>query len=83
MNAMSSALATAIEHAYRVFSACPPPAGLLDVCTRCCVDPEVELQMRTLPLRQLGREHFLDYNFSAKSEAQPAAEIQSAPFPTG
>lgn len=83
MNAMSSALATAIEHAYRVFSAYPPPAGTLDVCTRCCVDPEMELQMRTLPLRPLGREHFLDYNFSAKSEAQPAAEIQSAPFPTG
>ncbi|RRD67073.1 hypothetical protein EII19_07475 [Comamonadaceae bacterium OH2310_COT-174] len=72
---MSSALAAAIEHAYCVFSACPPPAGPLDVCMPCCVEPEMEEQLRRLPLRQLTPKHLYEYNNSAKNDVQSIAEV--------
>ncbi|WP_343292045.1 hypothetical protein AAHN93_07485 [Vandammella animalimorsus] len=72
---MSSALAAAIEHAYRVFGACPPPAGPLDVCMPCCVEPEMEEQLRHLPLRQLTPKHLYEYNNSAKNDVQSIAEV--------
>ncbi|UXH77995.1 hypothetical protein [Roseateles amylovorans] len=65
-----------IADAYQAFRRFGPPQTPLDACTACCMDPALELQMRTLPLRALTREHFYEYNSAAKSEVQPAAEIQ-------
>lgn len=69
-------LETATQAVYQAFSRYEAPHGLLDVCTSCCMDAELEREMRHLPLRQLTREHFYQYNDSAKSEVQPADEIK-------
>ena len=69
-------LEAATQAVYQTFAKYQAPHGLLDVCTGCCMDAELEREMRCLPLRQLTREHFYQYNDSAKSQVQPADEIK-------
>ena len=69
-------LQIATQAVYQVFSRYDAPHGLLDVCTACCMDAELEREMRRLPLRQLTEKHFYEYNDSAKSQLQPADEIK-------
>lgn len=69
-------LLSVVEDAYRVFRRHGPPSQLLDVCLNCCMSADLEQEMRRLPLRDLTAQHFYEYNTSAKSEVQPAAEIR-------
>lgn len=71
----NAALAAVIKDAYSVFRQYKAPASMLDVCLECCMPPELEQEMRQLPLNKLGRQHFYEYNTSAKSEVQPAHEL--------
>ncbi|HEX7686644.1 MAG TPA: hypothetical protein VF453_03005 [Burkholderiaceae bacterium] len=48
----------------------------MDVCTACCCPVEVERELREWPLARLTARHFYQYNDSAKSEVQPAAELR-------
>ncbi|MDO5289966.1 MAG: hypothetical protein Q4F13_10095 [Pseudomonadota bacterium] len=70
------ALRQAVAHGYQVFAPNKLPGGLLDVCTHCCMDPELERQMHRLPLRQLTARHFFAYGDTAKSLVQPSAELR-------
>ncbi|AWY19395.1 hypothetical protein LP123_12445 [Moraxella bovis] len=46
-----------IDEFYQVFNY-PKPTGLLNVCTcGLCIDEKLELELRTLPLRELTRNH--------------------------
>lgn len=76
MKKQQTPLDAAVEAVYLAFAHYRAPEGLLDVCTGCCMDAEVEREMHRLPLRQLTQEHFYQYNDSAKSEVQPADEIK-------
>ena len=49
---------------------------MLDVCINCCMDAELEAEMRRVPLRSISAKHFYQYNTSAKSEQQPVDEIK-------
>lgn len=71
-----AAVRSAVEDAYRVFGRHAAPAESLDVCLNCCMAQELEQEMRQLPLNKLTRQHFYEYNTSAKSEVQPAEEIR-------
>ena len=64
-----------VEDVYRVFRRHKAPAASLDACLNCCMSPELEREMRQLPLSKLTRQHFYEYNTAAKSEVQPAAEL--------
>ncbi|PJK09491.1 hypothetical protein CO614_09870 [Lysobacteraceae bacterium NML120232] len=70
----SKALAEAIERCYQAFGDYPVPSEL-DVCTQCCMAPEMEAQMRKLPLRDIPAEYFHVYNSSAKADVQRADEV--------
>jgi len=72
----SNALEAATQAAYKAFAHYQAPDHLLDVCTACCMDAELEHEMRRLPLRQLTEKHFYEYNDSTKSQVQPADEIK-------
>lgn len=69
------ALQSVIEAAYKAFRRHARPVLPLDVCLDCCMDPRVEREMREKPLRELTARHFYEYNTSAKSAEQPAAEM--------
>ncbi len=70
-------LHTAVQNAYRVFARHRAPAHPLNVCIGCCMSPKLEQEMRTLPLCQLGPNHFTEYADGAKSASkQGAAEIK-------
>jgi len=70
-------LQLAVRRAYEVFSAYMAPARPLNVCTFCCMDEELEREMRAVPLRKLKRLHFYEYSTGAKSvEGQPADEVK-------
>lgn len=69
------ALKDVVADAYKVFGRYRAPAAPLDACTHCCMSADLELQMRRMPLRQLTRQHFYEYNTAAKSEVQPVQEI--------
>jgi hypothetical protein len=66
----------AIEQIYAVFRSYKAPKELLDVCIGCCMDIELEKEMRRIPLRQISANHFYEYNGSAKSTEQPPDEIK-------
>ncbi|MDR6765842.1 hypothetical protein J2W88_001100 [Acidovorax delafieldii] len=73
----SNALEAATKEVYRAFAKySAPEVGTLDVCTACCMDADLALQMSRLPLHQLTEKHFYQYNDSAKSQVQPADEIK-------
>lgn len=70
-------LQTVVRRAYEVFGAYTSPRQPLDVCTVCCMDEELEREMRAVPLRKLKRLHFYEYSTGAKSvEGQPADEVK-------
>ena len=70
-------LQLAVRRAYDVFGAYTPPTQPLDVCTLCCMDEELEREMRAVPLRKLKRLHFYEYSTGAKSvDGQPADEVK-------
>ena len=71
----SQPLRSVVADAYRVFRHYKPPALSLDACLGCCMSPELEREMRQLPLSKLTRQHFYEYNTAAKSEVQPADEL--------
>jgi hypothetical protein len=66
----------AVANLYNAFRSYESPKTLLDVCTGCCMDEKLEKEMRKLPLASLYRNHFYQYNDSAKSAVQPADEIK-------
>jgi hypothetical protein len=66
----------AVDRLYAVFSGYRAPSHYLDVCLMCCMDEELEKEMRQLPLRQISAGHFYAYNNTAKSELQPADELK-------
>jgi hypothetical protein len=70
------ALNLAIDQLYAAFDHYNAPKYMLDVCLGCCMNPQLEKEMRTLALRQLTANHFYQYNDSAKSPAQPPDEIK-------
>ncbi len=72
----NAALEAVIKDAYSVFHQCKAPAFPLDVCLACCMSPELEQEMRQLPLAKLGRRHFYEYNTSVKGEVQPVHELR-------
>ncbi len=71
----SAEMQTLIERIYQVFSCYQQPRHLLDVCIACCVDPEIEAEMRHLPLRKIPASHFYQYNGSATSATQDYQEL--------
>lgn len=73
---LTTELAQAIENCYDVFSGYTLEDEILDVCTECCMDADLEREMHTLPLREITTKHFYEYNDSAKSFVQPTAEIK-------
>jgi hypothetical protein len=73
---LPAAMCAALERLYKVFKPYSAPKYPLDVCTHCCMDAAMELEMRRLPLRQLTTAHFYQYNDSAKSDPQPVDEIK-------
>jgi len=73
---LSPALKQAVERLYTVFSGYPAPSYCLDVCLVCCMDEQLEKEMRELPLRQISVKHFHAYNDTAKSEVQPVDELK-------
>lgn len=74
-NVDKQALKSVVEDAYKAFRRHARPAFPLDVCLNCCIDAVLEREMREKPLRELTARHFYEYNTSAKSAEQPAAEI--------
>jgi hypothetical protein len=73
---LTATMLEAVDRLYAVFKPYCAPQHLLDVCLNCCMDEKLEAEMRRLPLRQITTRHFYQYNDSAKSEQQPAAEIK-------
>lgn len=65
-----------IDEFYQVFNY-PVPTEPLNACVcGCCMDDKLELQMRTLPLRELTTEHFYQYNNAAKDEIEKPNELK-------
>lgn len=72
---VNTQLLQVVDDAYKAFRRHAPPAGPLDVCLNCCMDADLEREMREMPLRKLTARHFYEYNTSAKSAGQPVDEI--------
>lgn len=72
----ADALAAATQALYQSFAGYRSPSVPLDACVACCMDPDLEREMRRLPLRCLTEHHFYQYNDAAKSVVQPADEIK-------
>ena len=68
-------LQAVVKDAYRIFGRYSAPAHPLNACTMCCMTPELEQEMRKLPLAKLGRQHFYEYNAAAKGPEQAADEV--------
>ncbi len=68
------AMPAIIADAYQVFGRHPAPSLPLDACP-CCMDPELQEDLRKLPLSQLSRHYFSEYNSAAKGEVQPVSEV--------
>ena len=69
-------LDAAVQNLYVVFGGYPAPAFPLDVCLSCCVERQIERELRELPLRSLTARHFYQYNGSAKGAVQPVGEVK-------
>lgn len=67
---------TIIDEFYQVFDY-PKPTGFLNVCTcGVCVDEKLELEMRTLPLRELTQIHLYEYVSSVKDKIERPNELK-------
>lgn len=69
-------LDAAVQNLYTVFARYSAPTFPLDVCLGCCVDEQVERELREWPLRTLTAHHFYQYNGSAKGPVQPVGEVK-------
>jgi hypothetical protein len=68
-------LAAIIERSYVLFSkynAIRP----LDICTDCCMTPEAENTLASLPVRQIPRDLLAEYNDGAKPEKTRIEEVK-------
>lgn len=68
-------LRDAVADLYRAFRRYQAPSTQLDVCLNCCMSADLEAEMRSKPLRSLYRDHFYEYNTSAKNTVQSAEEV--------
>lgn len=65
-----------IQKCYQIFDY-PPPSEPLQACTcPICLDPELEREMRNLPLRELTATHFYEYNGGVIDKTQNSNEIK-------
>lgn len=65
-----------IQKCYQIFDY-PPPNEPLHACIcPICLAPELELEMRTLPLRELRAKHFYEYNGGVIDKTQNSNEIK-------
>lgn len=76
IQACRDALDAATQALYQRFAGYPSPKVPLNACVPCCMDADLEREMRRLPLRRLTEHHFYQYNTAAQSEVQPADEIK-------
>lgn len=76
MQERAHALEAATRALYQSFAGYRPPTVPLDACVACCMDADLEREMRRLPLHSLTQRHFYQYNDAAKSTVQPADEIK-------
>lgn len=73
---LDDALRAVVVDAYRVFGRYAAPTHHLNACSGCCMNPQDEQEMRTLPLALVTRRHFYEYNTAAKDRPQPADELR-------
>src|SRR5256885_7718593 len=66
----TDALVAASQALYQSFAGYRSPSVALDACVTCCMDADLEREMRRLPLRSLTEHHFYQYNDAAKSVVQ-------------
>ncbi len=64
-----------IDRSYKVFAKYKP-ARPLDVCTDCCMTPEEENTLATLPLKEITAEFLAKYNDSAKPAKTSIDEVK-------
>lgn len=64
-----------IDKSYRLFAKYNPTRPL-DVCTDCCMTPENEAKLASLPVRQISKELLADYNDSAKPDKTRIEEVK-------
>ena len=76
MKPLSAALNQSLDRLYDVFGHCHAPKAMLDVCIACCMDADLEKEMRRVPLHKLTEKHFYAYNGTAKSRVQPVDELR-------
>lgn len=69
------ALQSAVDGAYLAFRRHGTRSLPLDICGYCCVSEETAQRLRDQPLACLTAHDFYEYNGSAKSEVQRAAEV--------
>ena len=75
-NPMSADLQSAVDGVYLAFHRRHGSRSLpLDICGYCCVSDETAQRLRDQPLARLTASDFREYNGSAKSEIQRAAEV--------
>lgn len=75
-NVIENPFQTIIDEFYQVFDY-PKPTGFLNVCTcGVCIDEKLELELRTLPLRELTRNHLYNYNDTAKDPIERPDELK-------
>ena len=60
----------AVQQLYRAFAHHPRPTSPLNACTECCMAPELEAEMRSLPLRALSAHHICAYQDAAHDADQ-------------
>ena len=71
----TAALQSAVDGVYLAVRRRARRPPTLDICDYCCVSEETALRLRDLPPARLDASDFREYNTSAKSEIQDAAEV--------
>ena len=64
----------AVQQLYRAFAHRPVPTEPLNACTGCCMAPELEREMRELPLRALTQAHIWEYQDAAHGTPETVSE---------
>lgn len=77
MNLIYEQLKPIIDECYQVFSIYEPPTGDLNACNcPLCLEPELEHELKTLPLRKIRQKHFYRYNSASKDNLENPNEIK-------
>ena len=71
----SAILSSLIDKSYEIFSKYQATRPL-DVCTYCCMKPEREALLASLPVREIPRELLAEYNDDARSAKTPIEELK-------